>query len=308
MNPPTIRSMNTQSFRITYDGPALAQHEMEVRQLAPALLAAGSLIEHANRVLNGNKTKVQVCVKGSFKTGSFAIDLVAVQSLAHQIVDLLTGREAAAIATLIGLIGFSGKDAAQGLIAALKRLRGRKIIKVEPCDDAPGKAFVQTEDLEKILLEIEIIALLRDPDVRKAMADMVDEPLKQAGIDTFACGTDAGEFSAIINREEAVWFAAPKSIHVVATSAMHGIMLNLESPVFKDGNKWRFNDGSASFHAELADDDFLAAVENGQRFGKWDRLLVDMELEQTESASKIETTRRIVKVHDHRPGGQGQLF
>jgi len=32
-------------FRITYDGPALASHEMDVRELAPALLAMSDLLK-----------------------------------------------------------------------------------------------------------------------------------------------------------------------------------------------------------------------------------------------------------------------
>lgn len=43
----------TTRARITYDGPALAEHVMDVRDLAPALLAFGDLCEEAGRALYG---------------------------------------------------------------------------------------------------------------------------------------------------------------------------------------------------------------------------------------------------------------
>ncbi|WP_164672344.1 hypothetical protein [Pseudomonas viridiflava] len=68
-----MTDMSKASLQIVYDGPALQTHEMEVSNLAPALLALGELFEEANTTLNDYRTKVSVNVKGSFKTGCFAI-------------------------------------------------------------------------------------------------------------------------------------------------------------------------------------------------------------------------------------------
>jgi hypothetical protein len=53
---------------VVYDGPALAEHAMDVRDLAPALLAIAETLEEANTVLNGNRAQVRVQVHASFKT------------------------------------------------------------------------------------------------------------------------------------------------------------------------------------------------------------------------------------------------
>lgn len=62
-------------FHLVYDGPALDEHRMDVRALAPALLAMGDLVERANMILNGEQVKVSVDVHASFKAGSFGIDM-----------------------------------------------------------------------------------------------------------------------------------------------------------------------------------------------------------------------------------------
>ena len=45
--------MSRTDFTLTYAGPALQDHEMNVRDLAPAMLAVGELFEALNRLYNG---------------------------------------------------------------------------------------------------------------------------------------------------------------------------------------------------------------------------------------------------------------
>ncbi|WP_061165200.1 hypothetical protein [Caballeronia temeraria] len=67
---------NHERFNVVYDGPALAEHRMDVRDLAPALVAIADLFTAANKELNGDSADVRVEVKGSFKAGSFELDLI----------------------------------------------------------------------------------------------------------------------------------------------------------------------------------------------------------------------------------------
>ena len=62
-------------FHIIYDGPALKNNEIDVKDLAPSLLAISDAIEEANKILNRGRAKVVLNIKASFKTGSFGVDL-----------------------------------------------------------------------------------------------------------------------------------------------------------------------------------------------------------------------------------------
>lgn len=65
-------------FSIKYDGPALADHTMNAKDLGSALLAISSLCQEANRVLTGEDANVEVQVTATGE-GSFEIGLELVQ-------------------------------------------------------------------------------------------------------------------------------------------------------------------------------------------------------------------------------------
>lgn len=77
-------------------------------------------------------------------------------------------------------------------------------------------------------------------------------------------------------------------------------VLIIESAVFKDGNQWRFSDGSASFSAAITDMNFLRRVDSGERFGKGDHLVVDLAIEQVRFDTKITTRRSVMLVKQHK--------
>lgn len=285
-------------FRITYDGAALSNNEMNVRELAPALLAAGDMLEAATRALNGDRLKSQINVRASFKTGCFGIDFNLATDWVLKVRDIFATDTASAAANAIeilgaiGLVVWKGK---QSLIAVLKWLRGRKIEKVE-IGDKTARLIVENEALE---IELAVLALLRDLAVREAL-DKLLAPLDREGIDTFASGTDA-DIVQIIGKAERSWFYTPAVEDDLVLDDVRKMAFSIVSLAFKEDNKWRLYDGAATIHATIADIDFLTRVDqNVETFAKGDLLICMVRVRQWQIPSGARTEYEVVEVLEHR--------
>jgi hypothetical protein len=291
--------MDMSTFRITYDGPALESSEMDVRELAPALLAIGDLLDAATIALYGDQIKPQINVKGSFKTGSFGIDFNLATSLLSKVRDIFAGDNTTAVVNslaILGALGFANKVAIKpGLFAVLKWLRGRKIERVETSTDS-ATLFV---DGDQLTIELNVLALLRDVSVRNITSKVL-EPLSREGIDTFAAGTD-NEIVETVSAAEASWFIAPATSDELLLDDVRKMAFSIVSLAFKEGNKWRLCDGAATINASITDAEFLSKVEHNQiAFAKGDILICDVRVLQWQIQSGAKNDYEVIRVKEHR--------
>lgn len=286
-------------FQVIYDGSALESHEMDVRDLAPALLAISDVLDESNKIVYGDRTKVQVNVKGSFKTGSFVIELSVAQLPIDQLVSLFDSDSANAAANLLQILGFIIPGG--GLIGFLLWLKNRKIKNIENVDDT--KTIIEVENEEKYEANPRIIALFSNIRVRTSIQKVIAEPLSKEGIDTFTIKQNNEETT--IKSEDKDYFKLSEIPDELLKDQVREVYLKVLSISFVEGNKWRFSDGGVEFFATITDEEFIKKVqENKDGFFKDDLFQVRLREKQWIADTGIKSDYEIEEVLDHRSGAK----
>lgn len=294
--------MSQTTFRVYYDGEALKESEMDVKELAPALLAFGELLEESNRVLNGDKATVTVKVK-AFQAGCFGIDFEVIQSVLQHVKNLFADgtsvREAVDLLNLIGISPFDATVATSGgLFYLLKKAKGRKPKSRTVLES--GNVRIYFEEGDPIETTPDVVDLYVDEGVRRAINHTM-APLEKDGIDTFCIGWD-NKREEIATKEDVPSFAPPAYEPVILSEdeEPQERYFSIISLSFKDDNKWRLSDGTSSIYAMIEDRDFLNKMErNAITFAKNDLLLVRLKTRQLQCRDGLKTEYVVVKVVEH---------
>ncbi len=176
---------------IRYDGPALVEHEMDVQDLAPALLALAEIAKIANQKFNGDRASIKIMVNADTEQKCFQLDLSLVQSWMDQ-ASLFLGKDnvktAGQLATIIGLAG----PPATGLFWLFKKLYGADKAEGDNSEisftasDSTGLTIINIVGSDNHLtVQNETAVLAQDPKVLQHVKTVLD-PLKLPGYRDFS--------------------------------------------------------------------------------------------------------------------------
>jgi hypothetical protein len=291
-----MRRVAEAHFNVVFDGPAMAQHTMDVRQLAPALLGMSDVMTRAHQVLQmeGDPPRLQIRATDE---GSFDVALSLTDTgLIGAVMSLFASQPASAAANLAQLIN-STFDA----IALVKRLGGT----APPASPAPPGAPATTEiDLDladgtRLRVRQGAVALAQDRtfrgEVRRAAAPLADEGVTEMRLET----TSRAEPVHLAPADLRLFDGGTDNLPEPQTAEM----LLQPVTVHLDGasRKFRFSDGSNQFTAVIADEDFLQRIDRGQvRFAHGDSLRCNVLTRQKYGPNgQLQAERTVVKVLDY---------
>ncbi len=300
--------MSQETIQLAYDGEALREGSMDVRDLAPALLAIGRLCERANSVLNGDRAEVSVKVRSDFKTGSFELHIDVSQKIIEAARLIFSHKDQVTTARdLLAIIGLSASGLSatgMGLFKLIKWLKSRKATKTTVLENGNTRIYVDNSINLHIDVRPEVVSLYNDGDIRQAALDVV-KPLEVIGIDTFEIREKTGTVD-IINREDFPSFVSLQTtqmeIEVPLIENERDAALVVIKPSFDDDLKWMFSDGEARFSAMMLDAGFLDKLSNRQiSFTKGDVLVVHLLSKSYQTPTGIRTEHKINRVIEIKP-------
>jgi hypothetical protein len=307
--------MSTANVIVTYDGPILANHRMDVADLAPALLGISELCKIANRTFNGERAAVQVLIGADIEQQCFQIDLQVVQSLWDHAKNVLNNDDVGSAKNLlewIGLIGGGGAAASGtvlGVFKLLKWLGGRKIGSTE-CVVQDGREVVRVtiegDHNSVVLVHPQALELLQHEAVL-ANVKRVVQPVLQAGYEIVQFQAK-GQSAERIDKSEAevILRAFSSDAKVLAQDCPQTITawVSVYSPVFDaSAKKWRFKFGDARELMDISETDIAAMVMDRGGVMIDDAFLVELQITQElKNGGPIVNHYKIKKVLDCRLG------
>lgn len=286
-------------FSAAYKGPAVEAGRMNAKVLAPALFGLAELVERSAQVVYGQPDLLTVQVDANFRRGSFEIDLMAAAITfgAQPNLVRLSIEQIDVLLRWIGLVG--GAD--DSLFGALKLLGGRRVERTEPTQRG-GTNIIITGDHAHVTVSPPVIGLLTDVDTRAAACSVV-EPLEQPGVASFesrAQGAGARDTQPLIlTASDLPALRAPVDVERNLSDSTSLTAVEIISPSFADGNKWRVAQGGASFWVSITDKEFLAQVAQGKSFAQGDYLIGEMRARAYTTRKGLDVERELVRVIDH---------
>lgn len=292
---------------IRYDGPALTHHQMDVHELAPALLALGDLCRVANSALNGDMATVKVLVRADIEQQCFQLQFEILQTLYEHVTALLDHdriKEAKDILEWIGIVGGGGAT----LFALIKFLAKKK-----PKDEiaishnnAEGTVVYQIIGTgNSITVPKEVDQIARDPRSLHAVQRLV-RPLEQEGYETLEFErASKSTLATVFTREEARQIVEMDAESLIIRREGEQISriktrVRVRKPVMEGGSMWGVAYKRA-IDAQMIDQDWLEDYQAGRIFlppKSW--LVVDLEETVPIDEEGIEAgpaTYKILKVH-----------
>lgn len=275
---------NIQKARIAYAGPALTDGEMDVRELAPALISFAEFVSNAGKAIGCEQNIKVMLNQDSINKGSFDITFLLNMSIFEQAKLFVEGSKATGLDDLMAVLGYVANTGSAAIIIKnifelIIRIGRRTLTKITK--KSSDTSEIHLNDGTKIEVNINTLKVFLDVGCRKSIEGIV-KPLESAGIDTFEirnpADTNDKKPVAEVKKSEAELFKAPPAKEVVEEfpeAKPQEMFVKIVTVNFEQG-KWKVSDGTnPAIWVTIADEQFIEKINNHEvTFGSGDMLRI----------------------------------
>ncbi len=271
---------------LEYHGDPVKAGRMDSYEVAAYIVAFSDFLGLVSRKTYGEKIEIKTEIQG-FRKGSFDIDFAF--------------RLGVVTAMLLSQTPLSAKDFIELIRECIKvwlHLSGKPPKTMLQDPNNKNCLHIENQTGQVVYATINVTNIITDLRAGEAAQQFIKKPLEE-GLSHIRINSKAGGEVAKIEKKDAPSFVP---IIVERPSPLEQEMqmtLLIESPVFKERNKWRFSDGQSSFYADIDDEEFLKKVDAGERFGKGDQLVARVRFVQSGTFGSLKLDRIITKVLEH---------
>lgn len=257
---------------------------MDVYEASANMIAFSEFVIHLAKSAFGESVETRASIAGGGR-GSFVTDIVF----------NFAGASSAVFAALPTADPKTLWLVLKESLALWKHLRGTPPKKVE---ESGAKVSITNNSGQVIQVTHSTVNFVFSDKGIASARRFIGEALNQVGIDAVEIAAGPQQVERVDQAESSYFVSvAPAEMLNDATLKM---ILHLESPVFREGNKWRFSDGQESFQATLDDREFLAKVDAGEPFRKGDIIVANVRINQAQQGTRLTAERTITRVFEHR--------
>ena len=272
---------------------------MDVRDLAPSLIALGQALDRANSLLNGDQATISLNIRAT-RPACFEVGLV-LQQLVRGADDILSGDFFTNAATLIELL-VGGPTVSVGVFKLAKWLKGRKPDIVQEGEEG----IVLEVDKLRLSVPVEVARLWNDGPLREQLEAFV-RPLQREGAGRVVFKDEGKELESLA-RDEAEYFNVGYENEEETEYIIPRQRLQITSLTFRKG-KWKLSDGGNVHWYAMEDEAFADSIEKGVRFGKNDILVCEVLMTQRlDDSGKLKLDYAVMRVLRHITSSQQLPF
>lgn len=280
------------NFSIKYNGKAVELHEMAVNDLAKSLLGLSGVLEQTSHAINGPNSNMFVKVKGSFKPGSFDVDIAT----------FLTCSAVEATLNAINVLGFM-EDSVKSLIWLSKKTKGEAVKSIKHLSDNNVEmSFNNCNNL--IVVNNSVAKIYEDENIRKEFKNLLC-PLEDEDMSDITFLKNGIEQEKI-KREERGYFYPNNTKPLISEGTDYFLITQCNFYGKKTG--WKFNYAKAldsmydqkDFTVKILDNLFLKNVKNKKIIISNEGMIIKAKYRKTiQNLEKISESWEILKILDY---------